>query len=71
MKKASGARHTGFWGNRELVRCYRIYCVVIAVNDAVTEVPLVGANVKTQVLDDPVAFPNGVVGAEKVPPLLG
>ena len=34
-------------------------------------VPLVGVNVKTQVLDDPFALPKAVVGAEKVPPLFG
>lgn len=60
MKKASVAGHTGFWGNRDWARCCLFYGVLIAVNDAVTAVPLVGVKVKVQVLEEPDV-------AEKVP----
>lgn len=60
MKKASVEGHTGFLGNRDWARCCQFYGVLIAVNDAVTAVPLVGVKVKVQVLEAPDV-------AEKVP----
>ena len=59
MKRASVANHTGSL-KIAFFCCNRLHGVLIAVNDAVTAVPLVGVKVKVQVLEEPDV-------AEKVP----
>lgn len=52
-EKSQCGRPHWLFRNRNGMGYYRFYGVVIAVNDAVTAVPLVGVKVKVQVLEAP------------------